>query len=198
MKPRSEVVLQTDLSAVTTVDIVIARTNEGDFAVCTQCIGDCETETCLTRRNSVSSSTVRRNDRSTCLDVVTENTFSAFVTYVEVSGRSGVVATGDMGRDYLLDTINTSYESDDALNLRIYRDRKTSHDNFTDEDDNPLTGDGVLLAPANTNASGVLQTGKERFYTNRIGRWANYVQVELVSDTDATHTIIEKMELETS
>jgi len=114
------------------------------------------------------------------------------------SYKTGVVATGDMGRDYLLDTINTSYESDDALNLRIYRDRKTSHDNFTDESDNPLTGGGVLLAPANTNASGVLQAGKERFYTNRIGRWANYVQVELISDTDATHTIVEKMELETS
>jgi len=45
---RSEGVLQTEFGAVSTVNTSNARTNEGDFAVCAEVIGQGNAKTCLT------------------------------------------------------------------------------------------------------------------------------------------------------
>ena len=56
----------------------------------------------------------------------------------------------------------------------------------------------TLSLPENLEENGTRKTGTERFYTNRVGRWAKFVQVELISDGDCAQTTVEKMEIETS
>lgn len=125
-------------------------------------------------------------------------------TGITASYKTGILPLGDMLRDYTLLWASTAYTTDDPLSIKIYTDRSPAADDFTE------TGMGVtsvLTVPTNVDVNGVLLTTNggvnadgwtfKRYYTNRIGRWANFAQVELISGVSATNTTINKMELET-
>ena len=65
---------------------------EGHFTVCTQCIGQSQTQTCLTRGNGVNFTTIGGHDRSTCLDVVRcRFTNRTLVANVQICRRAVVI-----------------------------------------------------------------------------------------------------------
>ena len=90
---RSEGILQTQLSTISTINIGITRANEGDLTISAQCLGDRSADTCLTRRNSVGFATVRRYEADTTLDILGSSTNGAFISQMSVCRRISVVRT---------------------------------------------------------------------------------------------------------
>ena len=87
-------ILHTQFTTIATIDILIARTDERDLTVCTESISQSKTNTCLTRRNSLISATVRSDQTSATLDVVrTRSAKSTLVTYMEICRCSSVIRT---------------------------------------------------------------------------------------------------------
>ena len=115
-------------------------------------------------------------------------------TSITASYKTSMISNADMREDSLLRWINTSYTSDDDLSIKIYRDRSDTADSFS----TAMGMTSTLSLPENLEENGTRKTGTERFYTNRVGRWAKFVQVELISDGDCAQTTVEKMEIETS
>ena len=90
----SEIVLQTQFSTITTVDVAVARTDEGDLTVCAQSIAQSNADTCLTRRNSLVSATIRSQQSSATLNIVGSRlTQSTFVAYMEICSGTSVIRT---------------------------------------------------------------------------------------------------------
>ena len=74
----SEVVLESQFTAQTEIVVVFGR-QEGNLAICTQCIADGDTQTCFARELSVSLFAVNGNNSRACLDVVGSSTNFSFV-----------------------------------------------------------------------------------------------------------------------
>ena len=86
----SEVVLQTQFTTDTQI-VGIVCSQEGEFTIDSDGIGNRNTNTCLTREFSLGVNTINSNDCWTRLDVVRSSTDFSLVTYVDVCRCSGVI-----------------------------------------------------------------------------------------------------------